>query len=337
MNKIPFVLTIFGLPHATGRLAAQSGAMPENPFDTLGFLDFAAELGVAGVEMPIPKMEMSREAFRDALRSRELMLSATHSTIVERDVANVETALRDAAFVGARVMRTTLSKVLCGERAKQAGGWQERLDAVAERLRAVLPLAEELGVAVCLENHQDATSDELIQLHEQSGQSRAFGVTLDAGNPLAVGEEPVAAARKLAPLIRHAHLKDYMLHRDDAVGYHLVRCVAGQGVVDFPAILEILRANGNSILPGIEIAAQPTRTIPILRGDWWKTFSDSHITQNAEILFNFVERHAQPWTNDSPSPWERGADSDAIVADELRVVEASVAYFRSLTESPTVR
>ena len=35
------------------------------------------------------------------------------------------------------------------------------------------------------------------------------GVVFDTGNPFAVGEDPVAFARRAAHRIRHVHLKDY--------------------------------------------------------------------------------------------------------------------------------
>ncbi len=52
-----------------------------------------------------------------------------------------------------------------------------------------------------------------------------------------MGEDPVEAARASAPLIRHVHLKDYTIHFAPE-GYRLVRCAAGDGVIDFPAILD---------------------------------------------------------------------------------------------------
>src|SRR5207237_1970735 len=102
---------------------------------------------------------------------------------------------------------------------------------LAERLREVLPVAEELGLALAVENHQDATTEDLIRLYEMSGSSPAFGITLDTGNPLSVGEEPVEAAERLAPLVRHIHLKDYTIHFAPE-GYRLVRCAAGDGCID---------------------------------------------------------------------------------------------------------
>ena len=197
--------------------------------------------------------------------------------IVDGDCEEFRTFLRASARLGAKVGRAIMSTILCGDRRPLAGGWEERLTPVAKRLKEVLPLAEDLGLSIALENHQDATTDDFFRLHEMSGSSPAFGVTLDTGNPLSVGEEPVEAARRLAPLIRHVHLKDYTIHFSPE-GYRLVRCAAGGGVIDFPAILDIVSRNGHPLFPGIEIAAQPTRTVSLLESEWWNCYPsrDAH-------------------------------------------------------------
>ena len=135
----------------------------------------------------------------------------------------------------------------------------------------MLPFAEAARITVSVENHQDASTDDLLRLVEMVNSHPCFGITLDTGNPLAVGEDPVEAAQRLAPFIRHLHLKDYTIHFAPN-GYRLVRCAAGEGVVDFPAILNAVRAVGYSGSPGIEIAAQSTRTIPCLEPTWWDEY-----------------------------------------------------------------
>ena len=121
--------------------------------------------------------------------------------------------------------------------------WPGYLAEIARRLREVRALAEETGVAIALENHQDLTSDELVALCEEVG-SPQIGVNLDAGNPLAVGEEPLAFARRVMPYLKNVHLKDYQLHRTPR-GYRLTRCPIGVGVLDL-AVLSTAIANAAS-------------------------------------------------------------------------------------------
>ena len=198
-----------------------------------------------------------------------------------------------------------------------------------KRLLEVLPYAEELGVCIALENHQDATTDDLLRLADWVHHSPSFGITLDTGNPLAVGEEPVEAARQLAPLIRHLHLKDYTIHFAPE-GYRLVRCIAGQGVIDFPAILEIVSQNGHDVLPGIEVAAQATRTIPLLEGTWWDCYPPRQAKPLTEAL-RILWAKGRPMDEPYSSAWERGENSATVSAEEWEVVRGSAAYFHSLS------
>ena len=208
------------------------------------------------------------------------------------------------------------------------------MEAIAARLREALPVAEDLGLAVAVENHQDATTNDLLRLYEMSGASPAYGITLDAGNPLAVGEEPVEAARRLAHLIRHIHVKDYTIHFAPE-GYRLARCAAGVGVIDFPAILDIVRGNGHDVLPGIEVAAQATRTVPFLDPGWWECYPPMPASGFAGALKVLWEK-GMPAELPYSSAWERGEDSETVVAEEWDVLRRSVEYFRELEQDKDV-
>jgi 3-oxoisoapionate decarboxylase len=329
MTDIPFLLTAYGIPYTMGYLRAPDGTPNPEPLSPVGVLDTAVALGLAGVELPIyPYREASSASvaeLRDALGARNLKIVPDWMVLAESDPENFRQFLRDAAFLGATTVRVLISGILCGDRRAFAEGWDARLQTTADRLRDALPLAEDLGLCVAVENHQDATSDDLIRLHEMSGTSPAYGVCLDAGNPLAVGEGPVEFARRVAPLLRHLHLKDYTIHYAPE-GYRLVRCAAGAGVVDFPALLQIARETGVPMGGGIEIAAQMTRTIPLLEDSWWACFpreQSRHLPEALRVLWS----HGRPATEPYGSAWERGLSGPEVAAEEWEVLRASVRYF----------
>lgn len=325
---IPFALTAYALPHVLGYLPTRDGTPNPSPLSPLGLLDAARAAGLAGVDMPLPA-SLSGEALREALDECGLRLVAEALSVLEMEDA--EGYLKKAAVAGAKVVRFTLSGILEGDRRKLgAGGWFIRRDALARRISELLPIAESLGLSLAFENHQDADTSDFLWLYEQTGEHPAFGVCLDAGNPLAVGENPVTAARTLAPLIRHIHCKDYTIHYAPE-GYRLVRCAAGTGVVDFPQILESVRGNGfPDLLPGIEIAAQATRTIPVLEPSWWAEFPERDVRTLIPAL-QILWKHGRPADEPYSSAWERGEDSEAVSAEEWRLVQESIAYFKNLT------
>jgi sugar phosphate isomerase/epimerase len=339
MHEIPYVLTAYSLPHAMGYLPTKAGERAARPLTPVNLVEAAAEMGLAGVEVPLSRVtpvfdgktveqEWSLEELRARLDARGMHLVADYGILMDQPAEHFHEYLRLAAQMGARVVRALLSNLLCGDRRKLDGGWETRLEAVASRLRMALPLAEELGIAIAMENHQDAATADMLRLHDMTGGSPAFGITLDTGNPLSVGEDPVETARVLAPLIRHVHLKDYTIHFAPE-GYRLVRCPAGAGVIDFPAILAAVRANGHAIVPGIEVAAQATRTIPILEPGWW----ECHPNRGASSLLGALRilwEKGRPVDEPYSSGWERGADSPEVAAEEWDVVRKSVEYFRAL-------
>jgi sugar phosphate isomerase/epimerase len=294
----------------------------------MGLMDTAVELDLAGVEFGVPAKDHSLEALKDALESRGLKIVADAPPLLNVEAEVFRDSLKAAAFVGSKGVRATLSGILCGKRYELPEGWRARMDALAQRLKEVLPFAEDLGLYVALENHQDATTDDLLELAERANFSPSFGVTLDAGNPLAVGEEPVQAAQRLGPILRHLHMKDYTIHFAPE-GYRLVRCAAGDGVVDFPAILDIVKRNGHDVLPGIEIGAQATRTIPWLQDEWWTTFPPHHAAHLPAAL-RVLWAKGRPMDEPYSSAWERGEDSEAVSAEEWTVLRRSVDYFRSV-------
>jgi sugar phosphate isomerase/epimerase len=329
MNNSRFVLTSYGMPHVMGYLATRDGKLHPQPLTPVGLMDQAVDFGLAGVEFPLGSVAPDAiDVLRDALESRGLTVVADSMVIVDGDCEDFRNFLRASARLGAKVARAIMSRILCGDRRPLAGGWDARLEAVANRLKEVLPLAQDLGLSIALENHQDATTDDFFCLHEMCGGHPAFGVTLDTGNPLSVAEEPVEAARRLAPLIRHVHLKDYTIHFAPE-GYRLVRCAAGDGVIDFPAILDIVSSNGHDVIPGIEIAAQPTRTIPFLDPGWWTCYPkrDAHeLTAALKVLWAKGRPMQEPYS----TAWERGENSPEVAAEEWELVRRSVSYFMGL-------
>ena len=74
-----------------------------------------------------------------------------------------------------------------------------------ERVKFIMDVCGEVGVPVALETGQE-TADSLIGFLETLPGS---GVNFDPANMILYGKgDPIAAARKLAPWIRHIHVKD---------------------------------------------------------------------------------------------------------------------------------
>jgi sugar phosphate isomerase/epimerase len=77
-------------------------------------------------------------------------------------------------------------------------------------LRAVAPLAADLGVLVVLENHEDFTGPVLAHILGEVDHPSVRAL-YDYGNSQMVGEDPFDALDAMAPFIARVHAKDHVL------------------------------------------------------------------------------------------------------------------------------
>ena len=242
------------------------------------------------------------------------------------DVATLREQLPAIARAGAKVVRATLSSILEGARAELPGGWDAYWEEMRRRLIELRPLLEEYDLILALENHQDATSDDLIALCQAGGER--VGITFDVVNSLAVGEEPFAFARKIGGLIRNVHIKDYQIYPTES-GYRLVRAAIGQGVIDWAAMLELLREVAPGTTYHIELAALYARHVRLLEDEWWNGYPPRDARELVPAL-RFVARHARPADEPWQTPWERDAPDEEVELYERGQFEHSVAHLRSI-------
>lgn len=152
-------------------------------------------------------------------------------------LADLEASLNAAATLGARRVfgftRTVRDPGLIDHAAQ--------LERIARRLHALRPVLERNDQVLNVKTHEDLSSSQVLALVEGAGPDR-FAVSLDVANLVVRGEDPVAAARRLTPHIRQTHLEDVALFFVDAgLRRRLLPC--GQGVFDWPALIEVLRQN----------------------------------------------------------------------------------------------
>lgn len=327
---LPIGLCIFGIAYSAGYVGRNTPRAHPSPLDARRFLELAAHYGLSSVELPLAYIDADEDpgalaAYRDQADALGLKL-VTAGPAIEVDAFKRHLEL--VAPLGVTVVRCTLSSILCGDRGPIGGlrGWRAHLAEMAQRLRQIAPVAVDLGIRIGVENHQDATSSDLVWLCETVG-SPAVGVTLDTGNPLAVAEDPVRFAERILPHLVHVHLKDYRMVATPA-GYRLFHCPIGAGVVDFPALFRLFHAKPE-VLRHIEMAALGERHIRILDDDWWAGHEPREATELLPVLRLWREAEiGVEWR----TPWETG-DEDSLGAWEMVRLEESVKRMRQVCET----
>lgn len=293
-------------------------------------MERAIAAGLEGVELPPSLLnDENVEAVARYAQDHGLFISIAASGY---EPAKLAEAINLAAQLGASTVRTMVGGAkIGGDRRPLAGCWITFLQEVLAGLRAATTVAERAGVSLGVENHQDLASEELLWLCETIDLPY-FGITLDTGNPLATAEEPLDFFRRVAPHVKNVHLKDYQIYLSDE-GYRLVRCPLGQGVIDFPALFDILARACPDVEMAIEMGALEARHIRVLADDYWPDYPPRSAAQLARVL-RFVQATARPAGEDWRTPFERDESVEAIVAYEEQQLADSLTYIHSVRKGP---
>ncbi|GAB2842074.1 sugar phosphate isomerase/epimerase [Actinocorallia aurea] len=160
-------------------------------------------------------------------------------------LAGMEAMIEAAAAIGCTDLWTAtgnykahLPGVHATDRYRGEAPWADQLAATERFLRRLAPCLRANGARLLLETHEEITSWEVVRLVESVGPD-VLGVTFDSANVYVHGEDPLAAARRVAPYTRATHLRDVALFRcPDGLSRYLVPC--GTGVIDWTALLDVL-------------------------------------------------------------------------------------------------
>lgn len=285
----------------------------------------AADAGLQGIELPVGLLQaQDLAAVAREIQERGFYLSLAAGGY---DPAVLGEALRMAQRVGAGVVRTVVGGAkIGGDRRLMVGRWQSFLEEVLAKLKEAVTVAEQCGVNLAVENHQDLASEELLWLCNKIASPR-FGITLDTGNPLATAEEPIDFVRRVAPHLKNVHLKDYRLYLSEE-GYRLARCPLGQGVIDFPEILRICEEVTPGLPMSVELGALEARHIRVLMDDYWEEYPPRSAVQFARVI-RFALKSAT-MEGDWRTPYEREAPVAEIVAYEEQELQESLSYCSSV-------
>jgi sugar phosphate isomerase/epimerase len=125
---------------------------------------------------------------------------------------------------------------------------------VTRRLKESVKLAEDCGVKLAIENHQDFLAEDIMMMLEEV-DSPNLGVNYDTGNSLRLQEEPVKAATLLAPHIIATHIKDVNpVYGGDPQDWTFFASVpAGRGIVNLPGVIRAIESAGYNGFYAIEL------------------------------------------------------------------------------------
>lgn len=233
--------------------------------DIFGFIDYAHEIGAEGVMINLIKDYNldpewgTLESCRPEYLKKVKELLETYHMYVELATKGIGCdhllkVIKVADQLGADIIRTYIPITLGAAVERKMGGdgkydlGKIRLDFdpsvfddAVETLKKLIPILKRYRVKLALENHEYETSDELVQVVKKVG-SPWIGLHYDFGNSMMAWEEPVRAAKQMAPYTVTTHFKDHIVIPcpDDKFRYVVCGVPAGQGNIDLKECLRVM-------------------------------------------------------------------------------------------------
>jgi sugar phosphate isomerase/epimerase len=138
---------------------------------------------------------------------------------------------------------------------------QPGAEEIISAVRAILPDLASTGVFLAIENHDRFQARKLAGIVERL-DSQNVGICLDTANSLGALEGPDVIARTLAPWTVNLHVKDIIVRRlDHGLGFIVEGCPAGQGQIDLPGLLALLRRHSRDPNVILEQWTPPGKTV----------------------------------------------------------------------------
>jgi 3-oxoisoapionate decarboxylase len=153
----------------------------------------------------------------------------------------------------ARQLGAGIMRICAGGRRTRVKDWALHKAGLIQQLAPLIPVAKEHRIVLAIENHIDLLADEMVDLLTTLN-SEWIGVCLDTANNLRMFEHPVEVTKKLAAWTRATHVKDVVSQRGDPRTFAFWPSVpVGDGLVEIPQILEVLRQHHYAGLLAVEI------------------------------------------------------------------------------------
>ena len=264
---------------------AAKDAKPEAKFTgALSFLEYAHRIGAAGVQVVI-RPDEREDAPRIRVRAEALGVFFESQLSVPKDdadLARFEGEVKTIRAAGATIARTAAPGARRYETLKPAAEFRELQARAARSFALAEPVLKKHGLRLAVENHKDWLAPELAEALRKLG-SEWVGACVDTGNSLALLEDPYAVVEALAPFAVTTHIKD-MAVQEYADGFLLSEVPFGDGFLDLPRMITVLRKANPRIALNLEMITRDPLQIPCLTPGYWTTLGEMKAAQLAEAL-----------------------------------------------------
>lgn len=269
--------------------AEQAGYAPKVTRDPLTFLKYCHSIGAGGLQCVIGSRD---EAYVKELRAyvedNDLFIEDSVWMGGNVDLERFEAGVRSVKAAGARAIRG-----FCGGRRYEQFEKREQFDEFAARswkaIESVALIVEKYRIPLAIENHKDWLIPHMLEMLKRI-DSEYVGVCIDMNNSFALLEDPMDVVTAYSPWAHSIHLKDMAVCEYED-GFLLADVVLGEGVLDLPRIVEIIRKAKPHMEFNVEMSTRNPLKVPCLGEKYWATFGDVPGANLARTM-RYVRAHA---------------------------------------------
>ncbi len=287
------------------------------------FIDLCRSFGGDGCQMDLSQLVSTDAEYLKGVRARlesngmfmELSVRAA-AMESEDEIAKIAEA---AHRLGVSRLRVACLNGRRYETFHEMAKWKEFVAHWQKTLEKAEPALKKHGLTVGVENHKDWLADELVAMLKRI-DSEHIGACVDFGNNLAMLEDSIEVAEKLAPYAVTTHLKDMAVRPYDE-GFELSEVALGDGATPLAEIISTLRKHRPDIHICLEMITRDPLKVPYKTDHYWITH-ERRDEARIRKFENAVLKRA--WTK--PLPRVTGMDAAQALAFEDENLRRSAAY-----------
>ena len=210
----------------------------------------------------------------------------------DSDIDQFRDLLKAAENAGAKVVRTVLFSGRRYEEHDSMETYREAKRRAWEMVTRAEPHLRKRRMKIAIENHKNLRTPDLLDMMDRI-QSEYVGITFDFGNNYVLMEDPVEMAQALGKYAYASHIKDHILQAYED-GLLLYDAVLGDGVIDLPKVIRLLRQGNPDIKFTLETMTRDALKVPYLTERYWATFEPGEMPARDLAMTLRTIRDTQP-------------------------------------------
>ncbi len=260
MNKTKIGISSYSYSYAVGF----PGFQPDKPLDAFGLVKKAIDLKVSVVQIAdnCPLDRLSDEQLNQLYE-----YAASNGIELEVGTRGIQTAHLTRYIEIAKRLHSSLLRVVIDTK-----DHEPEFDEIIDLLKAVMPLLEENGIVLGIENHDRFKTDVWKKIIDTMN-SPFVGIVLDTVNSFSCEENSEQVLNALGKYTVNLHVKDYRIGRiPNSMGLMVTGTIAGQGFLNIPYMAETIGRNArgdySSILE-LWMPCEPTVEETLKKENFW--------------------------------------------------------------------